>query len=104
MNNCYGQNEDMQQRLIKVYPSIGDIFELLICVPDTDDSDRINEHIEQWLDDNTKRTIEKTETLEANSPNYELIGTQTDLYGNEYEIYCDNPSMLLSDYLTLHNN
>lgn len=101
MNNCYGKNGDMQQRLLHIYPAIGDAFELLICVPDTDDEEIIEEFVEKWLEDNTKRTIEKHKIMDSNMPSYELIETKTDCYNNEYEIYSDNPCMLLSDYLKL---
>ena len=49
MNNCYGKNEDMQQRYISIYPEIGDRYQILICVPDTDDAERIEEYVDEWV-------------------------------------------------------
>lgn len=102
MNNCYGKNEDMQQRLLTIKPEIGPQFQVLICVPDTDDAERIDEYIERWLNNNTKNTIQMYTIENTTTPIYQMIGTQTDNCENEYEIYSDE-NIFVTDYFITNN-
>lgn len=49
-NNIYGSMGDMQLAHIKVYPSIGEAYEVLFPVPVTDDLERMQEEIKSWIE------------------------------------------------------
>ena len=99
MNNCYGENEDMQQRYISIYPESGDRYQILICVPDTDDAERIEEYVDEWVGEHLRFVgsfcIE--ESCDADSDLIK-VGEVTDRYNNQVEIYGSNEGFDLSEY------
>lgn len=105
MNNCYGKNNDMQQRIVTFCPAIGEVFQTLICVPDTDDEEQITSYVNVWVDANMKtKMIDHIMDMDMETTSYDMIGTQVDRNGNEYEIYSFNPTMRIEDYFILHQN
>ena len=54
MNNCYGSSGNMQLAHIKVCPNCGEAYELYFCVTDTDDTERQEEEISEWVAENLK--------------------------------------------------
>lgn len=52
MNNCYGSTGDMQMAHIKVYPEFGEVYDVYFPVSDTDDLDRMESEILDWVTDN----------------------------------------------------
>lgn len=92
MNNCYGKNNDMQQRIVNVFPSIGESFEIKICVPDTDDTERIESYVNDWIAVNMNiHMIDHVEVQDYDSTITDCCGSWEDKDENEVEVYCWNP-------------
>ena len=52
MNNCYGSAGDMQMAHIEVQPVHGEAYEVYFPVSDTDDLERQEDEIREWVTDN----------------------------------------------------
>lgn len=62
-----GSTDDISEArtcLVKIFPSIGDVFYIQIPVPDIDDNDRIEEYIDYWFTNNAFN-IDKFELVDG---------------------------------------
>ena len=55
MNNCYGSTGDMQQAHLRITPEDGEEYKVIVPVSDTDDMERQESEIREWVSENLLR-------------------------------------------------
>lgn len=81
----------MQQRRVSIYPEIGDKFQVVLCVPDTDDEERIEEYVDEWIGEHLRFVDFFDIELACESDiGYYKVAEMVDNYGNEVWVHSPN--------------
>ncbi len=89
----------MQQRCVSIYPEIGDKFQVILCVPDIDDSERIEEYVDEWIGEHLRFVDSFNIELSCEADAfYCKVGEMVDAYENEVEVYGPYEGFDLREY------
>lgn len=95
----------MQQRCVSIYPEIGDKFQVILCVPDTDDEGCIGEYVDEWIGEHLRFVdyFEIEVSCKADGF-YCKVGEMVDAYENEVEVYGPYEGFDLAEYFVRFQN